>query len=268
MTTTVNGIEIHYDDLGSVDMPALIFLHGFPLNRTMWQRQAEACRKHCRVIAYDLRGHGETEGGEEPFSIPLFVQDLLSLMDALRVKTATLCALSMGGYIALRAAEEHPERFNALILCDTQCAADTPEGREKRLKAIRAIETDGVEPFAEGLLGKLLAEQTFEQHPETVAAVREMIVSTPAHSLVHSLRAMRERDETCSLLPRLTLPVLILVGEADQIAPPDASVYMHNALPAAELVIIEGAGHLSNLENPEAFNAALLPFLSGHCHRD
>ncbi|WP_345990462.1 alpha/beta fold hydrolase [Sulfurimonas sp. HSL1-2] len=265
MTTTVNGIEISYDDLGPIDKPALIFLHGFPLNRSMWKRQMEACREHCRVIAYDLRGHGESESGEEPFSIPLFVQDLLSLMDALRIDKAILCALSMGGYVALKAAQEHPERFHALVLCDTQCAADTDEGRAKRLGAIHAIETDGVAPFAEGLLGKLLAEQTFEQQPGTVDAVREMIISTPPHTLVRSLRAMRERDETCSKLFQLTLPVLILVGEADRIAPPEASVYMHNALPHAELVIIEGAGHLSNLENPEAFNSALLRFLETHC---
>ncbi|MHC3994350.1 alpha/beta fold hydrolase [Thiomicrolovo sp. ZZH C-3] len=267
MTTTVNGIDICYDDLGAVDKPTLIFLHGFPLNRTMWQGQADACKALCRVIAYDLRGHGESEEGEAPFSIPLFARDLLGLMDALRIKQATLCALSMGGYVALKAAEMHPERFNALILCDTQCAADTPEGRDKRLTAIRAIETDGVEPFAEGLLGKLLAEPTFEQHPETVESVREMITSNSQHTLVRSLRAMRERDETCSGLPRLTLPVLLLVGEADKIAPPDASHYMHDALPDAELVVIEEAGHLSNLENPEAFNAALLDFLSRHCGR-
>ncbi|MEJ2468562.1 MAG: alpha/beta hydrolase, partial [Campylobacterales bacterium] len=132
MKTTVNGIDIKYDDVGPADAPALIFIHGFPLNRTMWQPQMEALKGRYRLIAYDLRGHGESSLGEEDFTMERFVQDLLGLMEALRIEKATLCALSMGGYIALRAAETHPERFSALVLCDTQCSADTPEGKKKR----------------------------------------------------------------------------------------------------------------------------------------
>jgi 3-oxoadipate enol-lactonase len=261
MKTTVNGIDITYDDLGPADAPALIFVHGFPLNRSAWQRQMELLKGRRRVISYDLRGHGESDLGEEEFSMELFVQDLLGLMEALRIEKATLCALSMGGYIALRAVESHPERFNALVLCDTQCAADTPEGKAKRNAAIKAVQRDGVEPFAEGLLGKLFAPGSFETNPQAVAAARGMITATPALSLERSLRAMRERGETCSKLPSIRVPVLVIVGEADKISPPESARYLHDNIEHAHLAVIKDAGHLSNLENPDAFNDALKSFL-------
>jgi 3-oxoadipate enol-lactonase len=261
MKTTVNGIDIKYDDVGPADAPALIFIHGFPLNRTMWQPQMEALKGRYRLIAYDLRGHGESSLGEEDFTMERFVQDLLGLMEALRIEKATLCALSMGGYIALRAAETHPERFSALVLCDTQCSADTPEGKKKRNAAINAIRNDGVEPFAEGLLGKLFAPGSFETNPQAVAAAKEMILATAPLSLERSLRGMRERMETCSKLPGISVPVLILVGEADKITPPEAAHYLHENIEHSRLTVIKDAGHLSSLENPDAFNDALKGFL-------
>ena len=262
MKTTVNGIEIRYEDIGPADARALIFIHGFPFNRSMWKAQTELLAGRCRVITFDLRGHGDSDTGEEEFTIELFAHDLLCLMDALRVERAVLCGLSMGGYIALNAVENHPERFSALILCDTQCSADTPEGKADRLSAIKAVREDGVEPFAEGLLGKLFAPQTYTKKPETVAAVREMILGTPPLSLERSLRAMRERDETCSKLPGIALPVLILVGGEDRIIPPEAAAYLKENIRHAHLTVIEDAGHLSNLENPAAFNAALDKFIA------
>ena len=261
MKTTVNGIDITYDDLDSAEAPALIFIHAYPFDRTMWRSQTDAFKGRWRVISYDLRGHGESGLGEEEFSLELFVQDLMGLMDALRIKTAVLCALSMGGYIALQAVETHPERFSALVLCDTRCSADTPEGKEDRNTAIKAIRRDGVEPYAEGLLGKLLAPETFETQPQTVEAAREMILAISSLSLERSLRAMRERKETCSKLPDIKIPALIIVGEADKITPPEAARYLHDNIEHSRLAVIKDAGHLSNLENPSAFNDALKSFL-------
>lgn len=261
METIINTIHTRYDDVGPADAPALIFIHGFPLDHTMWSGQIEALKSLCRVVAYDLRGHGGSDVGEEAFSMEGFVRDLVAFMDALRIDKATVCAHSMGGYIALHAIEEHPERFNALILTDTQCTADTSAGREKRLKAIRAIAEDGVEPFAEGLIGKLFSSVTLDAKPEVVQQVRDMILGTSPHSLEQSLRAMRERDETCSKLSGISVPVLILVGEADQITPIEAAEYLHDNIEHAHLEIIPQAGHMSNMENPQAFNAALEKFL-------
>jgi 3-oxoadipate enol-lactonase len=262
MRTLVNGIEIRYTDTGPADARAVIFLHGFPFNRTMWQAQTELLAGRCRVITFDLRGHGDSQTGEEEFSMALFARDLLGLMDALRIEKAVLCGLSMGGYIALNAVESHPERFSALILCDTQCAADTPEAKAKRLAAIRTVQDEGVETFAEALLGNILAPETLAARPKTVAAVREMILGTSPLSLERSLRAMREREETCSKLPDISVPVLLLVGETDKITPQEAAAYMKEHIGHAHLSVIEAAGHLSNLENPAAFNAELEKFIS------
>lgn len=261
MKTVVNGIEIYYEDRGHADAPALIFIHGFPLDHTMWLPQMEALKGQCRVVAYDLRGHGDSGVGEEFFSMELFVQDLLKLMDALRIEEAILCALSMGGYIALRAILDYPERFNGLILCDTQCTADTDEGKARRTAAIKAIYEDGIEPFAEGLLGKMFAPSTFERNPEAINKVRQMILNTSELSLERSLIAMREREETCSKLPNITVPTLMLVGDQDGIAPPEASRYLYENIENAQLTVIEEAGHMSNMENPVRFCAALEKFI-------
>jgi len=262
MTTTVNEIDIRYEDAGPADAPAVIFIHGFPLNRSMWREQIDLLKGRYRAVAFDLRGHGESGMDDEPLSMELFVQDLLHFMDALRIDKAILCALSMGGYIALRAAETHPERFSALILCDTQCTADTPEAKKKRHAAIAAIRDEGVETFADASLGSLFSPGGIEKRPETAEAVRAMIVGTAEASLVRTLHALHDRDETCSKLPDLRLPVLVIVGEEDSITPPAAAHYLHENLTDASLAVIEDAGHLSNLENPAAFNEALEHFLA------
>lgn len=262
MQTTVNGITIAYDDHGPADAPAVMFIHGFPLNRSMWHAQMSALEGRCRVIAYDLRGHGDSERGDLPFSTALFVQDLLALMNALRIKKAALCALSMGGYIALKAAVEYPDRFTGLALCDTQCTADTEEAKQKRLDAIRAIGENGVEAFADTMLKALFLPESFETKRPEVGLVRSMISGTAQQTLEQSLLAMRERGETCSFLANIAVPTIIIVGKEDKITPPSAAVYMHERIAGSQIFVVENAGHLSNLEQPERFNEALKTLLT------
>src|SRR5665811_1005464 len=133
---TTNNITVSYTDEGPDNAPVIIFIHGFPFSKEMWKKQMESLNENFRVIAYDIRGHGKSYSGTNDFSIELFVKDLLSLMDALQIEKTTLCGLSMGGYIALNAIENHPKRFDALVLCDTSCMADSPEAKGKRMKAI------------------------------------------------------------------------------------------------------------------------------------
>lgn len=114
--TFINNLMVSYTDNGSDEAPVIIFIHGFPLNKTMWDNQLNALKEDYRVISYDIRGHGDSEQGNEDFSIKLFVTDLLHLMDALKIEKASLCGLSMGGYIALNAIENHPGRFDAYYL--------------------------------------------------------------------------------------------------------------------------------------------------------
>ena len=258
---TANKISVSYNDEGLNEAPVIIFIHGFPLNKSMWNKQMEALKDNYRVIAYDIRGHGKTDVGTLDFSIDLFVKDLLGFMDALKIEKTIICGLSMGGYIALNAIQNHPERFTALILCDTNCTADTPEAKEKRMNTIQSIKENGVEKLANDLLPNLFAPESFKTSSEEIVAVKEMIVNTSKESLYKSLNALANRKETCSKLAEIKVPVLILVGVEDKITPPEAAIAMQEKIKNPSLHIISNAGHLSNLENQEEFNSALKKFV-------
>lgn len=259
---TVNDLMISYNDEGKIGDPVIIFIHGFPFNKSMWNKQAEALKENYRIIAYDVRGHGSSDTGTEDFSIDLFAADLLNLMDTLKIDKAILCGLSMGGYIALNAVENYPDHFDALILSDTTCTADTPEAKEKRMKTIESIKKDGVEKFAEESIKNLFAPESFSTKKLEIAAVREMIVNTTEESLCNTLRAFYERKETCSKLSDIYVPVLIMVGEEDKITPLAAAQLINEKIKESLLRIIEHAGHLSNIENPSEFNNQLEEFVS------
>lgn len=258
---TINHFTVSYTDEGPDDAPVIIFIHGFPFNKSMWNGQVEALTEDYRVIAYDVRGHGNSDSGTEDFSIELFTDDLLTLMDALKIETAMLCGLSMGGYIALNAIINFPERFNALLLCDTTCMADKPETREKRMKTIENIRTYGVEQYASESIKNLFAAETFVTGNEKVAMVKDMIMKTSKESLCSTLYALARRKETCNKLADITIPVLILVGKEDQITPPAAALLMQKNIKGSTLNIIEHAGHLSNIENTHEFNNQIKKFV-------
>ena len=257
----VNELTISYNDVGPSDAPTIIFIHGFPFNKSMWAGQVEALKDGYRLIAYDVRGHGDSDAGQEDFAIELFVNDLLSLMDALKLDRAILCGLSMGGYIAINAVIHYPKRFDALILSDTQCAADTPEGKAKRMKTIESIRENGVEKYAEESVKNLFAPESFTTKGKEIAVIKEMILKTPEQVLSKTLLALSKRKETCSNLYKIKIPTLILVGESDKITPPAAARTMHEKIQHSRLTIIEHAGHLANLEHPAEFNGQLQAFL-------
>ena len=150
----IGDATICYDDFGTSEIP-IIFIHGFPFNKETWQPQVEFLRARHRVIAYDIRGFGKSTSGKEESSIGLFADDLIDFMDALQIKKAIVCGLSMGGYILLNAAHRYPERFEGLVLCDTQCNPDTAEGREKRFDSIKKIEAEGLGDYADASVKNL-----------------------------------------------------------------------------------------------------------------
>jgi 3-oxoadipate enol-lactonase len=265
----INNVLVSYTDEGRKGLPVIIFIHGFPFNKYMWNKQMEVLKENYRVIAYDVRGHGNSDAGNEDFSIELFVKDLLNLMDALNIDKTILCGLSMGGYIALNAIENYPNRFEALILSDTNCTADTPEVKEKRLKAIESIKKFGVENYADESIKNLFAPESFATKEVEIASIREMIVNTSKQSLYKTLRAFYERKETCSKLQDINVPVLIMVGKEDKITPPAAAQLMLEKIKGSLLSIIDHAGHLSNIENPVEFNEQLKKFVASgviKCH--
>lgn len=257
---TVNNFTVSYNDEGQYGAPVIIFIHGFPFNKSMWNKQVKALKNNYRVVAYDVRGHGNSDAGNEDFSIALFVKDLINLMDALNIDRTMLCGLSMGGYIALNAIENYPDRFDALILSDTNCISDTPEVKEKRIKTIESIKKYGVEKFADESMNNFFAPESLSTKKKEIAAVRDMIVNTSKQTLYKTLKAFYERKETCSRLSEIEVPVLIMVGKEDNITPPAAAQLMHEKIKGSIIHIIDQAGHLSNLENPEQFNEQLKKF--------
>lgn len=258
----VNKHTISYFDQGPEKAPVIVFIHGFPFSKSMWRKQAEALKESARVIAYDVRGHGDSDSGTENLSIDLFVQDLISLLDKLNTDKVILCGLSMGGYIALKAIEDHPERFRALILCDSNCVADTPEAKDKRMKAIETIRVKGVKKYVDESIENLLAAENFTTKPGLVTEIRTMMVNTAWQTLVNTLQALSTRKETCSKLQEIRIPVLIIVGHEDIVTPPEAAKFIHEQVKGSVLNILPDAGHLSNLENPEQFNNILKKFIA------
>jgi len=223
--------------------------------------QVEALEDNYRVITYDVRGHGSSDAGTGDFSIELFVDDLISLMDDLKIDNTILCGLSMGGYIALNAIEHCQKRFNALILCDTNCLADTPEAKEKRAKAIENVNKNGIEKYADESLNNLFAPESFATMKIEIANVREMIINTSKETICNTLHALSVRVETCDKLSDIKVPVLILVGEKDKITPSSAAHLMHEKIKGSILHVIGHAAHLSNIENPYDFNKELRKFI-------
>ncbi|MDD4993892.1 MAG: alpha/beta fold hydrolase [Paludibacter sp.] len=258
----VNNLVVSYTDHGSEQSPVIIFIHGFPLNKTMWDNQVNALKEDYRVISYDIRGHGESDIGTDDFSIELFVTDLLHLMEELKIEKASLCGLSMGGYIALLAIEKYPERFDALVLCDTNCIADPPQVKQKRLDTIQQIKSFGVERYVNNSIENLFAPQSFSGNIPAISDVKEMILNTTELSLSKTLLALSQRKETCSKLSEITLPVHFVVGEEDKITPPKAAEVMQQKIKNSTMHIISHAGHLSNLESPDEFNEQLKTFFA------
>lgn len=257
----VRGIEVAYDDEGRG--PAVVLLHGFPFDRSMWRGQVESLSGSFRVIAPDLRGHGGTTGGGGPSTMEEMAEDLAALLDELNVPRAVVCGLSMGGYVALALYRAHPERVRALVLADTRPQADSEEARRAREETARRALAEGMEPVADAMLAKLLSERARERAPQVVARLREMMTRTSPEGAAAALRGMALRRDQTDTLSKIDVPVLVIVGSEDAITPPSDAEVMRARIAGSRLVTIEGAGHVSNLERPREFDDALREFLEG-----
>ena len=262
MKKKIGGLTLAWEDTGPRSAGPVVLLHAFPLNKRMWEAQRNELSQRFRVITPDFRGHGESEGPQEDSTMERLAEDVRGLLDALRLPRVVLGGLSMGGYAAFAFYRRHAARVAALVLADTRAQADTNEGRQARYQLAALAEKEGSGAVAERLLPKLLAPSTQESQPEIVAAVREMILSTPPAGIVRALRGMAGRADSGPLLPTIHCPTLILVGEQDTLTPPADSEAMAKAIPRAQLELIPGAGHLSNIEQPGRFTDLLQDFLA------
>ncbi len=255
--------KVAFDDNGRGN--AIVFIHGFPLDRTLWSQQHISLASRARCISLDLPGFGESHSAATATSIEYYAGAAISLLDHLGVERATFCGLSMGGYVALSCWRHFSDRVAGLILCDTRATADSEEQKKNRDSAIELVRESGVKPLASSQIQGMLGKRTRETNPALVKWVLEMMQRQPADGVAAALSAMRDRPDSSPLLSTITVPVLIVVGEDDAITPPSDARQMLHALPQqarGQLDIIAGAGHASCVERPAAVTHAISDYLT------
>jgi 3-oxoadipate enol-lactonase len=252
----LNGIRVRYEDEGAG--PAVLLLHAFPLAGAMWREQVAALRDRYRVIVPDLRGFGGSDAPPGPYLMDQLADDSAALMSQLGVARAAVVGLSMGGYIAFSLWRRHRELVTALVLADTKAGADNEEGRATREINARLAESQGAPAIAAKMIPSLVA-------PDAAQSVRDeltaLITANSATGIAGALRGMAVRPDSHADLAAIDVPTLIIVGAEDSLTPPSEAEAMHAGIAGSTLVSIPRAGHLSNLEQPESFSAALGAFL-------
>jgi 3-oxoadipate enol-lactonase len=248
---------------GAPPVPTLVLLHAFPLSADMWRPQLAAAPAGWRVVAPDLAGFGHTEDHEPAVSPDDYAADVLALLGELGVREAVIAGLSMGGYVAFGLYRLAPERFRALVLADTRADADSAAARESRRALLARLERGGPAAVADEMAPRLVGPTSREEQPDVEAHVRDRIRANAAAGIAHGIERMMGRADSTPLLARITCPTLIIVGEEDAVTPPEVARALHGGIPGSRLATIPRAGHLPNLEQPEAFNAALTGFLRG-----
>jgi 3-oxoadipate enol-lactonase len=248
------------DDAGSG--PAVVLLHGFPLDRTMWWHQVDRFSSMNRMLAVDLSGFGDSPAREGTCTMADMADDVAAILDALKPGPVVLCGLSMGGYVAFAFHERHPERLRGLILCDTRAAADAPEAAKARRVTAERVRSEGTAFLADSMLPRLFAERTALTRPEIVSATRRTIEEANRAGVAAAARGMAERKDYSAELATIRVPALIVVGEHDLISPVEEMTMIAHRMQSAELRVIPNAGHMAPLENPAAVNAAIEAFLA------
>lgn len=261
MKAKIAGAEISYDVRGKG--PAVLLLHAFPLGLSMWDAQAEALQATHTVVRFDDRGFGGSPPGDALLTMERIADDAALLLDHLGISRAVVCGCSMGGYAAFAFARRYPTRLRGLVLQDTRATADTPEARKGRAELAEKVLKEGAAAAADAFLPRLVGETTKKERPEVVVQLREAILKTAPRGVADALAGLAARADSTPLLREIRVPTLVVVGEEDVITPISDSEAMQNAIAGAKLKVIPKAGHLSNLEAPAAFNAALLTFLAG-----
>lgn len=256
----VNGVDLNVFYAGHGT--PILFVHGFPLDHTMWRAQLDSFALTHHVIAPDLRGFGQSDATAGAVEMREFADDLAALLDVLEVKQPVcFCGLSMGGYVGWQFVRRHASKVGSLIMCDTRAAADTPQAIEGRMKLAQAVIENGPEAAVTAMMPKLLAPSTLKQHPEIVEALRAMIVDTDPESMAAALRGMADRPDMTEFASTLQIPTLLLAGEHDVLTPPSEMRSLSETIKGSTFVEISNAGHMAPMENAEAVNAAIRGFL-------
>ncbi len=249
-------MELAYEDRGGG--PVLTLIHGFPLDRTMWNGQLSGLSGLRKIVAIDLRGHGlSKDGGPRDYSMDLFADDIAKTLDEIGADKIDLCGLSMGGYVALAFLRRHRNRVRSLILCDTKAEADSDEAKAAREATAKSVRENGLEPLWEVLRGKMFGPKPSD---DVLDRTRRMFLGVPPEVAAADALAMRARPDFTADLDGIDVPVLWIHGEDDLIMPADQAEITAKRIPGARFVKIPG-GHLSPMESPDEANTHIAEFL-------
>jgi 3-oxoadipate enol-lactonase len=257
-TIQSDGCPIHVAIEGPDDAPVLILSNSLGTTLRMWDGQVGPFTRHFRLVRFDRRGHGKSGCPQGPYSMEQLGRDVLTIMDGLGIRRANWCGLSMGGMEGMWLGANASERFERLVLANTSSYFPDKAGWNERLKLVRE---KGIAAFADANMERWFTKGFRERAPQTVAAVKEMFAATALDGYIACGSAVRDMDHR-ALLPRIRVPTLVIIGRHDPATVPEAGEYIRANIPGASAAILDAA-HLSNIEQPEAFNAAVLGFLTG-----
>ncbi len=260
MKEIINSLSVFTD--GNKNNQAIIFIHGFPYDHTMWDSQVEVLKEKYFCVRYDIRGLGESPAGDGQYTMEMFVDDLEFVIAQMKLLKPVICGLSMGGYISLRALERIQDKFSAAILCDTRSEADNNEGKLKRAAAIKRINTEGLAPFAKDFITNCFGDYFKQNKKAELDKIIEKSSRFNPIGVKGCLLAMLGRTDTTIGLSKFNIPTLLICGEQDLLTPPSVMKEMFHKIPKAEFVEIKNAGHMTPIENPEDVNRAIMNFLT------
>jgi len=261
MLTKANGIQMNYECSGKKDGPVVMLSHSLGSSLLMWNPQLKPLEPLFQVLGYDIRGHGKTEAPPGAYTLEQLGEDAVALLDALEIERVHWVGLSMGGMIGQSIALNHPKRLKSLVLCDTASVIAT-EAQPLWQERIDAIREKGVASQLEPTLERWLTPSFLSSNSYMLGVIRKEFLATPAQGYLGCIYAIRKLNYL-DRLSTIKVPTLIMVGEDDPGTPVSASEAMHQRIPDSKLVVIKSARHLSNVEQPEAFNTNLLAFLKG-----
>jgi len=259
MKIKANGININYQIDGPSGAPWLVFSNSLATSTAMWDEQAAGLKDAFRVLRYDQRGHGGTDAPAGRYAFDTLLADALALMDALSIRTAHFAGLSMGGATALGLAERYPDRFDRVIVCDSPCQS-TPQSSQQWEERIAVAQKQGIEALVEPTIARWFPPETVAKKLPHVDKVRAMIRATPVNGFIGCAAALADHDYA-SAVAAVKRPILFMVGEKDGPAPA-AMRKLHEKLAGSRYVELPGAGHISNMDRPAEFTAAIRDFLA------
>jgi 3-oxoadipate enol-lactonase len=257
----VTGGDIAYEVRG--EGPAVLFLHAFPLGLVMWDDQVRALEATHTVVRFDARGFGGSPPGEALLTMERVADDAAALLDHADVSQAVVCGVSMGGYGAFAMVRRHPDRLRGLVLSDTRAGNDTEDLRRLRSEQASRVLREGSGAIADAFLPRLVGETTHKERPALVARLREIITANPPRGIADALAGLAARGDSTSTLREVSVPTLLIWGAEDVLSPLEEAEKIKDGIAGSRLEVIPKAGHLSNMENPGAWNAALTAFLAG-----